>query len=459
MGANVDRSEAKRRNGSMNIVQKVALKVLNASGMAASINEAIYKWIGMNMPIWMKYNVEQYISEGYEKNADVYSVVNKIAGTASYVPWRLYKVATDGTKEEITEHPILDTWAKPNPSQGGFEFREELFTFYFMTGNGYINGVGPRGGEDKGKWQEFYIMPSQYTEVIFGGWKQPIKGYKINWDQEIFAPVEEVFHMKTPNLDYRNGQSLYGMSPISAAARAVTSSNAGYEAKVRDYQNGGLKGFLSSASSNPEPLGMSHTQLKNIREKLKEAGRKREIPATDFPLKYNQVGMSVVDMAILDSMQADLRTICNIYGISSILFNDPSSSTYNNVAEAKKSLYTDVIQPVLKKFQDELNRWWVKKYGEDLLFEPDYSDIEVLQENMKEKADSLKGVPVTVDEFREAMGFDRIGGPTGEMILMPANMMPIETLIGEVETTLTDEEMKQLGLMEYGNLKVHAKMG
>lgn len=438
----------------MNLAQRLIVKALNASGVMASVVYSLFRFVGTDMPIWMKYEVGEYISKGYERNAAVFAVVNKIATTAAAVPIRLYKVGKDGSKEEIADknHPILKTLKQPNSRQSGAEFMQEAISFLLVTGNAYLNGSGATSGEDAGKFREFHIAPSQYTQIISGGWKMPVKEYVVNFDMEHKIPAEEIIHIRTTNLDYTNGQQLYGMSYISAGAMAITSSNSGYEAKVKDHQNNGIRGFLSA--DNKEGINLDPDKMRKISDHFKEAGKNREFGVTNMPVKFNPVGMSVVDMAILDSIDADLRTICNIFfGVSSNLFNDKAQSSYNNIKEMRKAFYTDAIMPVLSMFMDKLNSKWISQYGDDLLLEPDYSDIEELQEDLKEKAAALKDGPVKVDEWRQAMGFDKVGGALGETILMPANYMPVETYLGSEdwnEEELSEDELAELGMKEYG---------
>lgn len=430
----------------MNWIQKQIVKALNSSTLASKVNQALFKFVGSNMPIWMEYNVENYIKQGYERNADFFAVINKIVGLAVSVPWELVKVNQDGEEEIIKEHPILDVWKMPNETQGNAEFLSELLTFRLVTGNGYVHGMGPTNGKNANKWQSLYIMPSQHVRVHSNGWRKVIDHYTLELSPDIQFPVEEVLHLRSTNLEYENGQSLYGMSPVTAAAKAITSSNAGYEAKVSAYQSGGMKGFISGDGND---ITISKEQIDALKATLKRVSQKQDFHVTNVPLRWNEMGLSPVDLAILDSLKMDRATICNIYGISDILFNSDSANTYNNYAQAKKSAYTEVIQPLLKNLQDCLHQWWIVKYGEDLIFRPDYSDIEVLQDNMVEKSQWLAtSWWITINEKREQMGYQKIDDPMADIPLIPTGLMPL-TDFSMVDQM--DESLVQLGLREYGS--------
>ncbi len=73
-------------------------------------NIGIQQW-NLGQPIGMPRNYAGFAKDGYRKNGTVYNCINKIAGTASGIKWKLY---TDSTmKKEITSHPLLDLWKRP----------------------------------------------------------------------------------------------------------------------------------------------------------------------------------------------------------------------------------------------------------------------------------------------------------------------------------------------------------
>ena len=70
-----------------------------------------------------------------------------------------------------------------------------------------------------------------------------------------------------------------------------------------------------------------------------------------------------------------------MYGLSSMLFNDDTNSTFNNVQEAKKSAYTDAILPNLENFLAKFNEEIIKVWNEDVMLKADYNAIEVLKKD------------------------------------------------------------------------------
>src|SRR5437764_412505 len=91
------------------------------------------QFISPGQPIWSDRSYASFVKEGYKKCGSVYACVNKIAGAASSIKWKLY---TDRTMtREIESHPLLDLWKRPNAQTGTAELIEQLFGFLHLDGN------------------------------------------------------------------------------------------------------------------------------------------------------------------------------------------------------------------------------------------------------------------------------------------------------------------------------------
>ena len=137
---------------------------------------------------------------------------------------------------------------------------------------------------------------------------------------------------------------------------------------------------------------------------------------TNASLEFVNMGMSSADLQLMEQGIISLRAICNMYNVSSVLFNDPASSTYNNVTEAKKDFYVDAIIPLLNLFKENYNNWLVKPYAEaeNKKIYLDYSveNIPALQEDINKKAQTVKiliekGI-ITPNEGREMINLARV---------------------------------------------------
>ncbi len=55
--------------------------------------------------------------------------------------------------------------------------------------------------------------------------------------------------------------------------------------------------------------------------------------------------MSASDLSLIEQYNASIKDLCNIYSVPAVLLNNTESSTYNNVIEAKKTLYQNAVIP------------------------------------------------------------------------------------------------------------------
>lgn len=434
------------------------------------IHEAFIR--GFGLPIFNKTKTANLIKDAYQGNADVYSIINYISTLAANIEWSLseikdkkalvafmncdeydIKAMTLEAKalEQISDHPILDVWANPNKQQTRSEFIYNWCGFKLITGNAYINGVAPAIGINKGLFQELFIMPSQFMEILPGDIRQPIKKYILNAGiKRIPFEPEVVNHSKYFNPDFRNGQSLFGQSPLEAAFRNVTSSNDADTARVRAFQNQGAIGMIS-AGSNEEKMKMSNDELQSLSDKYQEkfggVENFNKVLFTTAMAKWDNMGLSPVDMAILDSKVHDLRTLCNIYGMQSQLFNDPENKTFNNQKEAKKAAMTDVVMPLLNGLRDEINGWMVVNYSKSerrkLFLSPDWKSVAVLQEDIQKLVNwLLRAYWVTPNEKRIIQGMDISNDVNMDKIWIPSNLIEIGVTKAFAKESWTENEKR-----------------
>lgn len=457
---------------------KTATQLQKAIGTSA--NNALLRYVG-NSVTFLDNRTEEYIEKGYLYNSYVYSVINLITKAAVRVPWVLYEVKDekalrryksyqprDVTREhsqalhyrskaleEITDdfHQIYQTWDRPNTLQGQAEFLEQVLGFKLLAGNSYVHGVGPTSGANGGQFHELWPLPAQYMQIIPGGRTEPIQGYKLQLASETESErfdVDEILHLKYWNPRFStDGRQLYGASPIQAHSRLLQRSNDSVTASAKLLQHSGAIGILSMLDEVAKEQGVENAN--RIQEKLEEkyggAYNYGKWVVTAADVKWTSMGLNAVDLQILEMEKADLRHICNIYGVQSQLLNDPENKTYNNQQDARKALMLNVVLPELNMLRDELNRWWIPGFGEHLYFDYDIQAIPELQEDLDKLVDHLTSAWwVTGNEKRSAMGYDESDDPLMDQFLIPAGLMPMNT---QLDFDEAEKRLQRLGVKDY----------
>lgn len=111
-------------------------------------------------PIWTPRQYETLALEGYQKNIIVYRCVTLIARSIGSIPWVLVD-----QKASYMDHALLRLLRSPSPCQAGSSFMEALVSFLLLSGNTYLEAVGP----EKGVPEELYILRPDRMKVIPSG--------------------------------------------------------------------------------------------------------------------------------------------------------------------------------------------------------------------------------------------------------------------------------------------------
>jgi HK97 family phage portal protein len=415
-------------------------------------NNAIYNWLG-NSVLWNRENDDSYITQGYQKNATIYSLINLITKAATTIPFQVYektsendykryKALTSGImdaasiqkasilqKNALVElqdtelHKILE---RPNPAQSYNAWLTELIAFGKLTGNRYIYGIGPDTGSNVGKFTELYVMPSQVMEIISNGIMEPVSQYKLEYNGTKYIDASEICHIKDFNPYYDGtGSHLYGQSPLKAGLRSLTTNNEAVQTGVKYLQNQTARGLLTSEMGD-----INEVQAQQLKDKFRRqhqgSDNAGDIIITPNKMSWVNFGLNASDVSLIAQYNASIKDLCNIYNVPVQLLNNTESSSYNNVKEAKKALYQNAVIPELIKIKDELNRWLAPKYGDKLCIEFDFSVIPELQEETDKVVDQLsKAWWITPNEKRAAMNYGKDEeNTTLDDYFIPANLIP-----------------------------------
>ena len=430
--------------------------IINKSSQLTNINynKAIYNWLGESI-VWNPENDDSFITEGYRKNATVYSLINLITKAATTIPFQVYeidnkndykryKALTSGVfdsttiqkaallqKRSLIElsdtelHKILE---RPNPAQSYNAFITELISFGKLTGNRYIYGIGPESGPKVGKYSELYAMPSQIMEIISGGIMQPVQKYKIQYNGTYEIDAQDICHIKDFNPYYDGtGSHLYGQSPLQAGLRSLTTNNEAVQTGVKYLQNQTARGLLMSEEGD-----LNEVQAQQLKDKFRTqfqgSNNAGDVIITPKKLSWVNFGLNATDVSLIEQYDASVKDLCNIYNVPVQLLNNTDSASYNNMKEAKKALYQNAVIPELIKIKDELNRWLAPMYGDKLCIEFDFTVIPELQEESDKVVDQLsKAWWITPNEKREVMnyGVDEEDETLNDYYI-PANLIPVK---------------------------------
>ncbi len=433
------------------------LKAFNSQQTNEQYNRFIYNVLGNNRITNSQYN-EDFIDKGYKYNPTIYSLIQLISKSAITVPFKIYQkldesavkeykgLLSNGLNEESVfksklmrkhifeevEHSALGKLLeRPNPAQSFSVFLQELISFGKLTGNRFVYGIAPENGENKGIYSQLYNLPAHLIEIKSDGIFKPVSKYTMMYNESKYElSAEEVLHIADFNPDYQgDGTHLYGQSPIEAGMRVLTTANEAVETNLKFLHNQSARGMLT-----PDDDQLTPTQAQQLKDALRRnyQGSKsaNDIMITGKKFSWTNFGLSTSDLQLLESYNATIKDLCNLYGVPVQLLNNTESTTYDNYRIARKVLFTNAIIPELNKIRDEFNRWLVPMYGENLYFDFDYSAIPELMPEQQQLIDNLsKSYWLTTNEKREASGYGvDEDNPIMNEYLVPNQFVPISDL-------------------------------
>lgn len=410
-----------------------------------------------NAPIYPSTNAKYY-TDTYTQNNDVFSVINKIVQPGCRVP--VYQV----DRKTLEERPgkALQVLSNPNPFMSQTEFVAQSLTIFKIYGECFVCADKPEFGLRAGQPVRLDNLPPQWTEIeITSDYFNPISGYKLMLgNKEVMYPFADVMHLKELNPDFQvSGEHLRGMSRLKPLLKAVAVSSSGYDSMVASFQNQGAYGILTILGVK-EPDGKfsnqpkTREQLSNLettfRQKMTGNANRGKIFATNKSVEWTPFGMNAKDMEVLKSIVFSGGALYDAYDVPDILKSGSESKTYLNYQEAQKALWNNAIIPTVDGFYQKLSDWLCPMCGEpDTMFLPDYDDIPALQDDKKSAVDWMIRAGLTMNEIREALGYDQLKLPNMDIPLISMGVQRIDELGVLPEQGVTESALKVLKVKDY----------
>jgi HK97 family phage portal protein len=421
-------------------------------GKASTVAPLIYlMYQGQIKGVWTKRNFAQYSDDAYKRCAVAFKAIGEVSRGAAKIPWVAVRGADsrgEGGTPLAPEHPLNKLLRKPNPWQSEASWREAVIAYLMLSGNSYIEGVGP----DNAPPRELWTLRPDRTRVMPGKLGPAGYVYHVNGQDKTFEinPLDgsgPILHMKFFNpLD-----DWYGMSPIEAAATSVDAFNMAGEWNQALLQNGCKpSGALVYKPGESSPPNLSEKQREALKEELnaaqsgtRNAGRPLLL---EGGLEWQQMSLSPSEMDWINGKHVSAREICMVLGVPPQILGIPGDNTYSNYQEARQALYQDTIIPLNDNLLDGLNAWLAPAFGEDVTIVQDISKLPALAP-MREKiwTTVTAATWMTINEKRKATGFEEVEQEEADEIFIPSTLVP---LMGAMDAPEGDEG---LGLDEEGN--------
>lgn len=376
-------------------------------------------------------DLKSYAKEGYAQNPTIYACISLIADAFGAIPLKV-KVG-----DEIKpDHPLQKILDRPNPDEGGVEFRTAAASWLLLTGNCFTEKLKVTADKmELWNWQPYDICIG-YSK----GSRLPVRygfakgsGNSKFWDVDSITGESDMLHWRRFNPSpERSGM---GLAPLSAGAASADQMNAASKWRYNTFKNNAApSGVLSTEQQ------IDATKRKALQEDLqkKQQGEvnARGIMLLGGGLKWQQVAMSPQDMDWLQGTKLLAQEIASVYRVPTQLLGIEGSQTYANYAEAKVAFYTQAVLPLMDLYVSEINRFLGRDFeGARVCYNPD--DIEALEPLRAERrAELLRTDVLTINEKRELLGYERREEEEADKLFVQPNDIPLDDAFSDID----DEE-------------------
>lgn len=390
--------------------------------------------------VYSPIDTEKAISEGYNGNTAVYSIIQKDAQKFASIPTYLYKNNGEDA-EEVKDNDLWKLISRPNEYQGQDAFRALLRTYYKLTGEAFVwlnrGDLGDLTGKDRLKRPvlEMYVLPSDHVLLIpdpSNLWG--VLGYILNVNgTRVNIPKEDIIHWKQPSLSFNPStrEHLRGRSPLSSGYKTLQQNNDATAAAVRMYQNDGAKGILYSATPSDYTPEQKATLDGVINRKINNYDVKGAVARLAGEWGYLDLGRSNTDLGLLEGKDTSMKELCFLFDVPYTLF-DPNTAFANSEWQQKNWLLNSII-PGCRQFDDECNRVLLPAFGlrDSYYIASDWSDLPELQDDYSKMIKSLgEAWWMTPNEKRGWMGEEPLPLAEFDEPMIPTGLQPL-SMVGE----------------------------
>jgi HK97 family phage portal protein len=411
-----------------------------------------------------------YLNEGFGSNSTVYSIIKQISDKFASLPFYLYEVKskkdfdrykslTSNLKhstnliqleklrtksmDEVENHPFLDAF-----NALGFEGKAQLCGFYDLTGEAFLWKIKGLSGKEV---LQYKILPSQFMKVNPDSTLDGVRNYVLNQGQTINFEVDEIGHWKkwNPFFDV-NGGHLHGLSPLRAGFIDLMTNKAGKNAAHSDFSNNGTRGAIVRNEDIPWTDQQRDGIKQYIDENFNGYENRGKIRAINIKANWMQMGLSASEMETMKALQMTKEDICNVFQFPPRMLS-AIEGTFNNVEAAERQLITHCIMPRALSFRDFVNNNLLPDFkdGHRYFFDVDITALPEMQKDIKDLVETLKMMPITLNEFREAVKYDSLPDENMNKVYIESSKVPLDQMNSMDDLSNDVSGLEDEGIKDY----------
>ncbi len=318
----------------------------------------------------------------YEQNIWTYAAVDAIARNGAKLPIRIFDLTKkpDNDDEEgklITDGESFELLNSPNPYMSKFNLIYATIAYLQLTGNNYWEKSSPDMPE------QVYVLRPDYTTVLTSP-QELITGYAYNPNGvQQKLEKEKVFRVAL----FHPRSELYGMGATQPAGASII-----LDVYTRTYAKNFFKQGGNVDLYAQVPGDLDNEEAKRLKQELNTmwggVQNSHEIRVLDQGTEIKQIGIQPDKTLLPEHKKSNMEEILTAFNVPPIMVGLPNDTHYNNAKEQKIFFWEETMMPLMRQLEDALNKEFYTPFDMKMKF--DFSDIAVLQEDLKLKSETGK---------------------------------------------------------------------
>jgi len=350
------------------------------------------------------YGKDKGVTLPFKDSTLVYVAVSKIAENLPQAPLLFYDART--RQQLTTESPIVQLFQRPNQNRAYFSFFEESTLFLALYGETfwYINkSAGQLAGTSTLPSELIALNPTR-METVVNDKEGGLKGWLYNSGKErLPLTPDEVLHIKFPN-----PYSAYrGFSPVDSMIADVDSDYLAGQYSKMFFVNGAIPGVLfTTAEDDESSKEQKESFMKEFNQLHQGASNSYKTAILNAGMDVKKVGLSQEEMDFIDTRKFNTERVLSAFGVPPPIAGFYEEATYGNVKTAKKIFWNETIKSYARRYENEINNFFLSIYAPGVVAKFNFSDIDELKHDAKETAEIVNiyanhGIPMNalIDSF------------------------------------------------------------
>ncbi len=323
------------------------------------------------------------------------AVIDKKAEMFANGEWKCVDV-NDEENEYLDDEGLKLLNGKLNPLQSREDFLFAASFFKSLYSNNFMRPI--RGSA--------LVMPKAIWHLPSGHMRVKMRNMETFFDQYELEGIIQAFELhqggkyksylpneiiyKAENFSFEEGK---GVSKIPSLKLPINNLVASLKTRNVLTVNFGVKGYVSPDGG--DAIGRNTIKLEERKLIDKEFERENNLYSADpkvkvvnMPTKFIQMSGSMADMKLLESEEADFKTICAIFGMRKEIFPFVTGATFENQQMAEKYTYQSTIQTDADSFAGIITDYLKPKAGRKYILCYDY--LPIMKEDEKAEAETEK---------------------------------------------------------------------